>query len=367
LVNILFKEAWKMGERLLTVVVAMMLVLMPFCLMAEQQLQTNDKSADPHQASDGPTETKKKPNGFQKPIIRHDWSDVLISSEDLSQKNGKKSFDDLTGAVFSYSHDSKNSSDSWTATGALIIPYVKYQDLKPGLNPVVFAIAPSLSLNKVSSNRNSANEVDHLDGRLGFYSKWLPRDDVFTGLLFRGALMYGTDTGLHAALPAAELELEPRFWWKSAGWGIGYQNFIGTSVDQSKNPPVFNHLVTYEFRGWLRIEGGDLQRNNAKWETVDGGFFRAGPVLQGAVKIATYKFTKDVIKSTSLTVNYSYLSAIYGPNGNASLLKIGAALALYDNPKDLQKISLTASFEKGGLTFSKQEVEVFNIGVGVVF
>jgi hypothetical protein len=351
-----------MKSRILSAIAFIILVFMPFNLMADEQMPVGNKAIKPGQMDDTPI-LKPRPDGFQYPYlrIRHDWTDVL-NSEDLSQTNTgrKKAYGDLVGATISYSHNGVTSSDTWTAVGSLIIPYVKYWDLHRGYwPPVLFAIAPSVSINRVSTNGNTSNEVDHLDYRLGFYGKWLPQKDGFTGFLVRGAFVYGTDIGHHASLPAVEIELEPQFWWESLKYGIGYSNVL--IKNPTKKGESYSSWMDLQFRGWLHIEGGDLQRNGAKWETVDDSFFRVGPTVQGVVNFP------ELLKGFSVTAQYGYLPTISGPSGNNSLFKVGGAFTLYQDRNEHQKISLTTEFTKGGLTLSKQEVEVFNIGIGVVF
>jgi hypothetical protein len=231
--------------------------------------------------------------------------------------------------------------------------------------------APSVSVNRVATSGNPTNEVDHLDFRVGGYGKLMAWPNGLGALQFRGAFVYGTDTGFRASMPAGELDIEPQFLfetgptdqyeaWRQNWWGIGYRNVLIPKVPRSDDWSD-NSLVDWQVRTWLQLEGGHLQRNGAKWDTVDGSFFRLGPTVQGTLNFPA------LVRGFSINGQYSYMGTVDGPSGRNNLWKVGGALTLYENKTLHQKVSLTADYTKGSLLLSKQPVDVVNVGIGVVF
>ena len=125
--------------------------------------------------------------------------------------------------------------------------------------------------------------------------------------------MYATDTGHNASLPAGELDLEPKFLWRQPRprgrqWGgIGYRNIL-IQREPSNEDLSDDSLLDWQVRTWVHFEGGDLQRNGAKWETVDGSFSRIGPVVQGVINFPR------LLRGFSINGQYSYLATISGPD-----------------------------------------------------
>ena len=308
-------------------------------------------------------------DGLNWPRLRHDWTDVLIN-EDPSQPESLKpitSYSDIKGATFSYSRNGKNDSDNWSADGALIVPWI-YRPELAWYRPTIFAIAPSVTIFKVSDSAKPTNNVDHLDFRIGFYTKLLAREsDRFRGSLqVRTAFVYGSDSNLRASLPAGELDIEPQLAWfvNNPGssfmpdwFSIGYPTILIGSRKDNK----VDDIVDFKIRTWLHLEGGHLQQNGTNWDAVNGSFFRLGPNVQGTLDFPTF------LNGFSASAQYGYLPAISGPNGETSLYTLSAALTLYKNDARHQKISLTSAYTKGGLTLSKQPVDTLNVGIGVIF
>jgi hypothetical protein len=110
--------------------------------------------------------------GWKTPLIRHDWTDVLIA-EDPSQSSDavKSQIDDLVGATFSYAHNGKADSDTWTTVVSLIFPWVYDQPVERSLIPPHIALAPSVSVNRISTNGVSTGETDQLLFRIGIYAE----------------------------------------------------------------------------------------------------------------------------------------------------------------------------------------------------
>jgi len=307
--------------------------------------------------------------GINWPRLRHDWTDVLVSEDpsDPALNSLPASYADIKGATFTYSQNAINKSNSWTADGALILPIVFYPALhEPGFTAI--ALAPSVSLDKEANNLQPSNDVDHLDFRLGLYTKILGLTNVshfdFNAQI-RAAFVYGTDTGFHASLPAAEVELEPMVIFHDAESGtifpdwvsLGYQNILYGKRDGKPS----DDIIDFKCRAWLHFEAGDLQQNGAMWNTVDGSFVRLGPTVQGQVSFNKF------LNGFSISAQYGYQGVCSGPAGRNSLYSFSGALNIYKNDAQHQKVALTASYTKGGLLLSKQEVNILNIGLGIIF
>jgi hypothetical protein len=96
-----------------------------------------------------------------------------------------------------------------------------------------------------------------------------------------------------------------------------------------------------------------------------GSFFRIGPVTQFQLTMPRAIFGKAL----SLTALYSYLAAISGSDAHQSFFTVSATYDLYksDYPTENRKISLTAQYQKGGLNFTKDDVDSFTLGLGVLY
>jgi hypothetical protein len=295
------------------------------------------------------------------PMLRRDWTDVT-ASEDPTQDYTTAG--NIQGATFSYSRDaSANNSvkETWTADGAAILAFVYKPDLASGFQLVKAAIAPSVTIDKIGSNIPT-NDVDHLYYRLGGSAliSYMPgttyaESDYVLRLQMSAAFVYDTDTGHHASLPGAEFDIEPQVLLPTSSstlpWlGLGFQNRVGASNT--------NLYALFQMRAWLHGEGGDIQQNGAKWNVIDGSFFRLGPAVRAQIALPR-------LKDLSLSAEYDYLPTISGKSGRNDLYKLGAAFPLYQTADKAKKISLTADYTKGGLILSKQAVDIFTIGLSV--
>jgi hypothetical protein len=167
-------------------------------------------------------------------------------------------------------------------------------------------------------------------------------------------------------MPAGELDIEPRFLWKQTKprgrqWGgIGYRNIL-IEREPRKEDGSDDSLMEWQVRAWAHFEGGNLQRNGAKWETVDGGFFRVGPAVQAVINFPGF------LRGFSISGQYSYLEPLSGTKDHKHFWKVGGSLTLYDNPALKHKVSLVADYQEGGLTLSKQAVDIVTVGLGLTF
>lgn len=315
--------------------------------------------------------------GIEHFMIRQSWSDVLYS-EDLSQpSNQKKKIDDLVGAKFSWTGDLNTHSDTWSAVGALLFPLEwKAPVILGGWSPYQVVLAPSVSINKVSSSDDPTKNVDQLFYRLGALANWELENGAFQ---LRGAFVYGTDTSNQARLPAFEMDVEPQFgWFQLAPKGheetvtgapfaerylkIGYKNILIPKKPELEDQSD-NSLLDYQLRMYLHVEGGDLQETAGKWNVVTGSFLRLGPALQLRINAPKLVFGHAL----GITAFYSYLPAITGTDEHESLFQLDLSVAIFENVVTHQKVTFTASYAKGGLDFTKTDVDLVTVGLGVLF
>ncbi len=141
---------------------------------------------------------------------------------------------------------------------------------------------------------------------------------------------------------------------------MGYRNIL-IEKEPNREDGSDDSLMDWQLRTWVHLEGGDLQRNGAKWDTVDGSFFRVGPAVQGVINFPEF------LRGFSVNGQYSYLEPISGPHGHEYYWKAGGSLTLYQNPALKHKISLVGDYQKGGLTLSKQPVDIVTVGLGATF
>ncbi|MEZ0275563.1 MAG: hypothetical protein ACAH88_11725 [Roseimicrobium sp.] len=316
---------------------------------------------------------KKEPNwlfdGLKGPLIRKDWTEVL-GDEDPSQETAvaKKyeKIDDLVGATFAFTNDFESDAETWSVVGAVIVPWLHEESVKEGLAPDRFALAPSVSLNRVSTNgKNASAEVDQVLYRVGVYSQWFQFVPVVEELELRAAIVYGTDSDHEARMPGFEIDLEPRLLMgqdgdKEVDYKIGYKNtllgkapLLEDGGDQS--------LLDYQLRLWLHMEGGDIQNAGKSWVAATDTFFRLGPTAQ-------LRFNMPKLwRGFSITAQYGYMATVEGPDEHNELFKLDATLTLLSDKELRRKVSLNAGYTKGGLNFTKQDVDVLTLGMSILF
>jgi hypothetical protein len=307
------------------------------------------------------------------PKIRQSWTDVL-DTEDPSA-NGVSKIGDLVGASFSYANNRKEDSETWSVLGAMIFP-MEWRNAKASLlTPNSFAFVPSVTMNRVTTNRDPANETDHVYYRAGLFANWV---HTYGEVELRGAGVFGTDSAHRASLPAFEVELEPRFHWipkmtaenaanaqatfATKYFKLGYRNVI-IQKEPELADQTDNSLLDYQLRVFLHAEGGELQHAGKNWNVAEDTFLRLGPTVQLRLNMPRLILGKDF----SLSASYSYLATIEGTTEHNDFLSIDATWALYNDPSLNHRISLNAKYLKGGLDFTKEEVDALTIGLSVLF
>jgi hypothetical protein len=308
--------------------------------------------------------------GLRMARIRRDWRDVVFD-EDASvfnpdKKDGSKVLGDLEGATVSYSHDGKAKSDTWSAHGAIILPYTLAWLKGSSFSLRRFAVAPSITYDRVTTNGKPTDETDSLLYRLGFYMDFWGSDRKFTpafnyGLQIRAAGVYATDHDHRAGLAGFEMDFEPRF--RSGSQGIlGYRTVLIKKIPAQADKSD-NSIIEMQLRAWLHMEGGDIQDTGKAWTGTKGSFFRMGPTVQLQLAMPSLPGGREL----SLTTVYSYLAAISGSNSHPSYFRSTLSYDLFKDKELNQKVAINASYEWGGLNFTKQQVDTFTIGFGVLF
>jgi hypothetical protein len=309
----------------------------------------------------------KARQGPRAPRIRRDWRDVLFD-EDASVLSGKKTLGDLEGALFSYTHNGKANSDTWTAHAAVILPYTREWLTGSSFALRRFALAPSVTYDRVTTNGDPAVEVDSLLYRVGLYMDFYgqnqpeaPADPILGyGLQVRVAGVYVTDHDHSAGLRGFEVDLEPRF--HVGAPGLGYRTILWRKIPARADGTDIS-ILEGQLRTWLHIEGGDVLDTGPGWTPVAESFFRLGPTVQ--LQLSMPSLPSD--RALSLTAVYSYLAAVSGSDDRSNYFRASLSYDLFRDAELNHKVSLSASYEKGGLNFTKQKVDTFTIGLGVLF
>ena len=318
--------------------------------------------------------------GLHAPLIRHDWRDVLYDEDPSQDGNRQKALGDLTGAQFSFAHDDVANTDTWTTHGAVIVPYTRAFNRGSEFTLRSFAIAPSATFDRVS-NGNPTLEQNTILYRLGLYMDFLGLGNPTTyttrptteealqrakgygppyGLQFRAAGVDVTDFDHRAELVGYEIDIEPR--WLGGPLPVGYKKIILTKYPIKPDGSDIASLEC-QLRVWLHMEGGDVQDTGPAWTTTQGSFFRLGPTVQ-------FSLTAPALpgdRALSLTTLYTYLPAISGSTSHDWFFRSTLAYDLFRDTELNHKFSITADYQRGGLTFTKQEVDQFTLGLGVLF
>ena len=345
----------------------------PEYLISEIKSVTGSPSTTAAKPAEGykpPTALKPRPRGGFEPItyalahprLRQDSTDVL-PAEDPSQQDLKPGeFSDLNGASFSYAYDGNAHTDTWSAQAALIVPMIWARNLEYGWKPIYYGFVPSISLYKVDTNGDPKNEVDSLIYRAGLFGQWLVAggagSDFHARLNLTGDFTYATDTHYDLSLPAGEFNLEPQI-FSSPSLVLGYLGEIVYDDQRPYDDPK-RVVVGYQLRTWLHGEYGTIQHSSEQVPPPANDFARIGPVVQLQLLFPTF------LEGLILRVEYHFLPTLSGREGHDSLLKAGADLAIFKD-KSGARISLKAAYTKGGLDLTKQDVETFTLGLGVLY
>jgi hypothetical protein len=319
------------------------------------------------------TAQENQQQGLRSPRIRRTWRDVLYDEDQsLGEGNTKKALSDLEGALFSYTHDQNADTDTWSSKAAIIFPYTRRlpTDLNnPGSFTLrQFALAPSVTIDRVDTNGDPTKETDSVLYRFGGYFDFYgiaqsdqPDQDIFGyGLQLRAAGVYATNTGHDAGLTGFETDFEPRFHYGNPALGYKINLWEKTPVRADYKD---NTYLEGQLRLWLHTEGGHVQDAAASWVKTNDTFFRLGPTAQLSLTAPALPGQR----SLSLTMLYSYFGAVSGPTDHSSYFRVTLSLDLLRNIELNHRVGITTSYERGGLNFTKQDVDTYTLGLSVLF
>ena len=313
--------------------------------------------------------------GWRTPRIRRDWRDVLYDEDPSQDDTRDKALGDLVGATLSYTRDGRADTDTWAAQGALILPYTRHFDSDAAFSLTQFAAAPSVSINRLSTNGDPAVETDTVLYRLGLYfdfygttrlgaPKEMQEDGGYAErpyhIQVRAAGVYVSDMDNRAGLRGYEADVELRY--VNSVLPIGYKKILIKKHPLQEDRSDNSHLE-YQLRAWLHIEGGEVQDAGEAWAATTEPFFRWGPTLQ-------FQLTAPSLpggRALSLTALYSYLAAEKGPSDHEWYFRSTLSYDLYKGAEENHAIKINADYQRGGLNFTKEEVDSFTIGLGVLF
>ena len=293
--------------------------------------------------------------------LRRSYQDVLTTEDPSLSAGGGEKFDDLEGALFSYSRDLGNDTETWSAQAALLAPfsfYTGYASLEgQPLGLARWGFVPSVSLNRLSASGDPSDEAEQLTYRLGAFMKWQSGHNWLLALTGRVFATYLTDHLEDQSVTAGEFELEPISVF--APWlKIGARTIL--IPKENKDDVHDTAWIAYQFRTILHGEWGSLNSEGPLFEGKEYDFFRLGPVLQ-------LDFKPFIFKDLSISLKYHYLPAVSGENPNDSLFTADAEWAIYTNEDKLQQLSLKVSYIDGGLELTKVEARTLLIGLAAAF
>lgn len=329
------------------------------------------------------TAEENRRQGIRFPRIRRSWRDVLYDEDQSQPDRASKSLSDLEGALFSYTHDGNAETDTWNAHGAVIVPVTFSFHRGASFALRRFAFAPSVTYDRVTTNGNPAIEVNSLFYRAGvymdFYGVHLPKDlfaepakravegdeEIKTafgyGLQVRASGVYVTDAVHRAEMPAFEADFEPRF-HSGQKVALGYRMNLWPKIP-ARDDRNDDTILEAQIRVWLHMEGGDMQNAGPAWVSTADSFFRLGPTAQFTLSAPAFLGERRL----SLTALYSYMAAISGPSDHPEYFRATLAYDLFRNVRLNHSVGMSLSYERGGLTFTKQEVDTLTFGLNVLF
>jgi hypothetical protein len=343
-----------------------------FGVIGIHQANTHETGAADALGAVGNATTEEQPPLAVKPpedrfthrfLIRQSINDVVAGENPAVQDPSDGTVNDISGASFSYVHDAKARTDTWSAQGAVMYPVIWNLPLVYG-RPAQFGLVPSISLNR--SSPDTATNPDSLIFRQGFYADWLlPSKAKFERDAFRGKInvyaggTWGTDTQFRLSLPGGDFNIEPQFLFPHK-FAIGYlepfnPNKTFTTLDEVQKYP------SYQIRVWLHGEGGIFDRSGLNNLPQDDYFFRLGPAVQ--LKLVFPNF----LNGLTLKGEYHFLPSLNGSHGRDNYLTTSAELAIWKDPDLNRQVSVKLAYQNGGLDYTKQEVNNLTLGLGISF
>jgi hypothetical protein len=141
---------------------------------------------------------------------------------------------------------------------------------------------------------------------------------------------------------------------------IPHMEFLSEATQQSLRPYLYPGLNSILFvSAYILI-----------WYGVTD-FFKGGPnfnLVRSIVGFVALNAPRVVLgRDASLTALYSYPPAISGTDDHQSYFKVSGTYDLVKDDVHNYKFSLTAQYEKGGLNLTKENVDTFTLGLGILY
>ncbi len=304
--------------------------------------------------------------------LRRSYTDVL-ASEDPSQKiPGDCTFDDLEGALLSFSRDFLEDVDTWSAQAALIAPFswATGNTLREEtvLSLARVGVIPSFTINRISTSGDPADEVDEKAYRVGVFAKLESGVTALKAVTIRGFGVYTADEQHDAGTWAGEFEVEPQFDF-SQRLKLGYRSILIAKPKAQRDDIHDTAILAYQARALLHGEYGSVNDEGDKFKGTEYEYFRLGPALQFDLKPF---FSRHVHVSLRYqyqpTLSGQESSETFGIDSNDSLFTADAEWLIID-PLDTpgRRLSLKASYIKGGVGPTQKNTETLLIGLGAAF
>ncbi|HEY1081870.1 MAG TPA: hypothetical protein VGE29_06400 [Prosthecobacter sp.] len=310
------------------------------------------------------------------PRIRENFDDVLALEDPSLEISSTKDASDFNGASFSFTRDLISHEDTLQGKGSALLPFIWQRDVTPGYGWDIysFGFIPSVSLENFVTEGTSAaalkKETDSLVYRLGGFINLgdSSPDHVEKYVLehrLRGFLTYGTDLDHDVAIPAAELEWEPRIdlkgnlslgHWRAIDFREGYESTDGTFKRQ-------DHVrLAYQWRFFVKGQYGSVEDSHVADtpHLTPGSFARLGAVTE-------LKFDPFYLPRLAFSARYQYLAALAGPDSNPDRLDISLAWTLWENEDEGRRVGLKASYINGPADLRERKVETLLLSLAITF
>jgi hypothetical protein len=315
-------------------------------------------------------EELKKASGYQGPktfpwlSMRRSYTDVLTGEDPSLQVAGKEGFDDLEGALFSYTRDFKSNVDTWATEMAMLAPfsYATGNVLhgNQGLTLARYGFVPSYSLHRVSTSGDPESEIDLQTLRFGVFAKWESGCHLLERLTLRGFATYAYDNVKDMSVRAGEFDLEPQsnLDMIHENLRVGYRTILISKDD----PEHINDtaILAYQLRAILHGQYGEVRSEGANFKGSESTFFRIGPKLSLDLKPL-------FVDRLSARVTYGYQPALKGPKANETLFTADLSWDLLKDEAERRRLTLTVSYVDGGLELTQAQVRTLQVSLGAAF
>ncbi len=263
--------------------------------------------------------------------IREKWQDVKANDPGNLSK-GADSYSKAKPATFSYLHDFRTNTDTWSAHAAVFKQF--------SLNDTT-SLVPSATIDRVSSP-DPKKIVDSLVFRGAAIKTCSPESTNLIQDLRLGGL-YATDTNFRSSQAGAEAEWEPT----AIRFGIGaYHGLFST-----------NFPFLYRIRLFIHGEGGDVFAAGGNPNLHAGhGYFRLGPYAQ--LEILPTFFPRMTIYAS-----WQDYEALTSDTVATRLFTAGTSLTLDAK----EHFSIELKYKNGRQPLTAELQETFELALGIKF